>query len=226
MKKVILYVVLVLVIVALGYTGCKKFQGPSDEVFLHTIDSLHKQNDSLQVELVKDSLEIDSLNIVAVELDYAAKYAKKKVEYVVKYVDSSKKVVETLNDSALVSTFNQRYPADTVSNKLEVAKPVLVSAAQDLIELDGARQIIPIKDSIISLKDAGLANKDIIIGKYVSKENKYKLIIENKDLEVTNWMNQYNQLQIQNKKLQLKSKFQKIGLYLIIGGLTYMTLQK
>lgn len=226
MKKVILYIVLILVVVALGYTGCKKFQGPSDEVFLQTIDSLHKQNDSLQVELAKDSLEIDSLNIVAVELEYAAKHTEKKVEYVFKYVDSSKKVIETLDDSALVSTFNQRYPADTVSNKLEVAKPVLVSAAQDLIELDGARKIIPLKDSIISIKEAGLVNKDIIIGKYVSKENKYKLIIENKDLEVTNWMNQYNQLQIQNKKLQLKSKFQKIGLYLIIGGLTYMTIQK
>ena len=226
MKKVILYIVLILVVVALGYTGCKKFQGPSDEAFRQTIDSLHKQNDSLQVELVKDSLEIDSMNVVAVELEYAAKYADRKVKYVVKYVDSSKKVIETLNDSALVSTFNQRYPADTVSNKLEVAKPVLVSAAQDLVELDGARKIIPLKDSIISIKEAGLVNKDAIIGKYVSKESKYKLIIENKDLEVTNWMNQYNQLQIQNKKLQLKSKFQKIGFYLIIGGLTYMTLHK
>lgn len=226
MKKVILYVVLILVVVALGYTGCKKFQSPSEEVFRQTIDSLHKQNDSLQVELVKDSLKIDSMNVVAVELEHAAANIKKEVKYVVKYVDSSKKVIETLNDPALVNTFNQRYPADTVSNKLEVAKPVLVSAAQDLVELDGARKIIPLKDSIISIGEARLTNKDSIIGKYISKESKYKLIIENKDLEVTNWMNQYNQLQIQNKKLQLKSKFQKIGLYFIIGGLTYMTLRK
>ena len=226
MKKVILYVVLVLVVVALGYTGCKKFQGPSDEVFLQTIDSLHKQNDSLQVELVKDSLEIDSMNVVAVQLEHAAANIKKEVKYVVKYVDSSKKVIETLNDPALVSTFNQRYPADTISNKLEIAKPVLVSAAQDLVELDGARKIIPLKDSIISIGEARLTNKDSIISKYITKESKYKLIIDNKDLEVTNWMNQYNQLQIQNKKIQLKSKFQRIGFYLIIGGLTYMTLQK
>lgn len=226
MKRVITYVALILLVIVIFYTGCENFKGPSDKVFIQTIDSLHKQNDSLKVELVKDNLEIDSLNIVANELECIAMGIERDVDYVVKYVDSSKKVIETLSDSNLVSTINQRYPADTISNMLKVAKPVLISVAQDLIELDGARKIIPFKDSIISIKEAGLINKDIIIGKYVSKESKYISMIDSKDLEITNWISQYSKLQSQNKKLQFKSKVQKIGFYLIIGGLTYLALQK
>ena len=226
MKKIILYVVLALIVVAIGYEGCNKYMGPSDKAFKNTVDSLHKENDSLKVEIVKDNKQIDSMQVVETDLLYQVDNQKAKVFTVVQYVDSSKKAIDNLSDSGLVHFYNIRYPKDTTTKPLAIAQPVLVFAAKDLVELDGDKKIIPIKDSIISLDEARLTNKDSIIGKYVSKETKYKLIITNKDVEIGNWTNQYNQAIFENKKLKLKSKFQKIASYVIIGGLTYMTLHK
>ena len=226
MKKFIIYAIIVIAIVGIGYELFKQISGPSNVVFKQTIDSLHKENDSLRVEIVKESKQIDSMQVVETSLLAAVDNQKSIVHNVIKYVDSSKKRIDGLSDLEIVHFYNSRYPQDTVTRPLPIAQPVLVLAAKDLVELDGDRKILPIKDSIITLDEARLINKDSIIGKYVSKEAKYKLIITNKDTEITGWTNQYNQLQIQNKKLQLKSKFQKIGFYVIIGGLTYMTLHK
>jgi hypothetical protein len=226
MKKFIIYAIIAIAIIGTGYELFRQISGPNNVVFKQTIDSLHKENDSLKVEIVKETKQIDSMQVVETSLAADVDYQKHKVNTIVKYVDSSKKQIDNLSDVGLVHFYNSRYPQDTATRPLPIAQPILVLAAKDLVELDGDRQIIPFKDSIISLNEARLVNKDSIIGKYVSKETKYKLIITNKDTEITGWTNQYNQLQIQNKKLQLKSKFQKIGFYIILSGLTYMTLHK
>jgi len=83
MKKIILYVVLALIVVAIGYEGCNKYMGPSDKAFKNTVDSLHKENDSLKVEIVKDNKQIDSMQVVETDLLYQVDNQKAKVFTVV-----------------------------------------------------------------------------------------------------------------------------------------------
>ena len=95
---------------------------------------------------------------------------------ITKFVDSSKNAVDTYSEKQLVTFFNNRYPKDTTTNKLPLAQPVLTASAKDLVELDGAKQIIHIKDSVIALTESRVNGKDSVIAVFVKKENTYKNI--------------------------------------------------
>ena len=196
------------------------------KAFLAQVDSLHKVNDSLQIEIMNDNAVIDSLNYVDAVLTVKLDIAKKNVKVITKYVDSSKSAIDNYTEHQLVTSFNTRYPADTVTNPLPVAQPVLVAAAKDLVELDGAKQIITIKDSAITILETKVSNKDSVISKYISKEDKFRLILLNKDQEIAGWEGQYQKIELQYNKLKIKSKFQRIGSYVVIGGLAYLMLAK
>jgi hypothetical protein len=227
LKKWLPKIIVVIAIIAIGSVLFEKC-GSSVEhkAFLSQMDSLHKVNDSLQAEIVKDDAAIDSLDIVAVELQYKVDHQKAKVIKIVETIEIEKNNVDSYSEHELVSSFNNRYPKDTITNPLPVAQPVLVSAAKDLVELDGAKQIIILKDSTINTLEAKVTVKDSVIGKYVSKEDKYKLILTNKDKEIAGWEGQYQKLELQYNKLKVKSKFQRIGSYIVIGGLGYLMLAK
>jgi hypothetical protein len=141
-------------------------------------------------------------------------------------IEIEKNNVDSYTEQELISSLNKRYPKDTVTNPLPVAQPVLVSVAKDLVELDGAKQIIVLKDSSINTLEAKVTVKDSVIGKYANKELNYKNIILNKDKEITGWEGQYQKLELQYNKLKVKSKFQRIGSYVVIGGLAYLMLVK
>jgi hypothetical protein len=196
------------------------------KAFLSQMDSLHKVNDSLYSEIAKDDAEIDSLDLVAVELQYKVDHQKAKVIKIVETIEIEKNNVDSYTEQELISSLNRRYPKDTVTNPLPVAQPVLVGVAKDLVELDGAKQIIVLKDSSINTLEAKVTVKDSVIGKYANKELNYKNIILNKDKEITGWEGQYQKLELQYNKLKVKSKFQRIGSYVVIGGLAYLMLVK
>jgi hypothetical protein len=216
MKRVILYSILVLLIAALVYEGCKRVQPPS-ETFKVALDSLHKLNDSLMVGIKERTDMIDSLYTVDVESYITIQELKGDIAAAKKHTKAAKKVVKTLTDPGLVSQFNQRYPADTVSNKLQVARPVLVAAAEDLIELDGAKDIIKAQDSIIVEDGIRIITKETIISKFLDKEAIYKKVLVNKDTEIKTWTKEHLSLQLQNKNLQVKAKAQKTALYIAAG---------
>lgn len=225
MKKVILYSILVLLIAALAYEGCKHIQVPSEN-FKVALDSLRKENDSLKVDLQKDADLIDSMYAVDVEAGFFIQELKGNIAAISKHTKSAKKVIATLSDPGLVTQFNQRYPADTMSDKLQVARPVLVSAAEDLIELDGAKETINTQDSIIVVSEARLTIKDSIISKYVNKETTYTRLIANKDSEIKTWTKEHLSIQLQNRRLQVKVKAQKIVIYIVAGALATVALLK
>jgi uncharacterized coiled-coil protein SlyX len=180
----------------------------------------------MQLVIAKEDAEIDSLDVVAVELQYKIDHQKAKVKTIVEYIEIEKNSIDAYSDPELVTSFNNRYPADTISNPLLVAQPVLVSAAKDLVELDGAKQIIVLKDSSITTLEEKVTVKDSVIAKYVSKENTYKNMVTNQQTQIKDWKFQYNTLQLENAKLKTKNKFVKIGAGLVAGGLVYLMLVK
>ena len=194
--------------------------------FLAKQDSLVHAVDSMKLTLAVDSAKIDSLNQVDNFLTHKVAYMKDHVKIITKFVDSSKSAVDTYNEKELISYFNNRYPKDTVTNPLPIAQPVLVSTAKDLVELDGAKQIITIKDSVIAVTEARVLGKDSIISIYTKKEGTYKNIMINQEFQIKDWKNQYNQLYLANEKLKFKNKITKIGAGIVVGGLVYLVIAK
>ena len=227
LKKALPIVIFAVVTVLVGGVLFEKCSSNVEhKAFLAQVDSLHKVNDSLQVEIAKDDAAIDSLNYVSEVLTDKLAHQKTRVIKIVETIEVEKNNIDNLQEYQLVSFYNTRYPADTVTNPLPLAQPVLVSAAKDLVELDGAKQIIVLKDSSIATLETKVAVKDSVITKYISKEDKFRLILTNKDKEIAGWEGQYQKLELQYNKLKVKSKFQRIGSYIIIGGLGYLMLAK
>ena len=224
MKKYILPVILVLILLWLAFDKVSNI-GLSDE-FKAKQDSLVAAVDSMQLEIAKDDSVIAVLDQKDDSLQYVIDHQKTKVKTIVEYIEIEKNNVDSYSETELVSSFNKRYPTDTVTNPLPVAQPVLVSAAKDLVELDGAKQIIILKDSSITTLEERVSNKDSVIAKFISKENNYKNIVSNQQTQIKDWKFQYNNLQLQNAKLKAKNKFTKIGAGLIAGGLVYLMLAK
>ena len=164
MKKVLPIVLFAVIAILIGSVLFEKCNNNVEhKVFLSQMDSLHKVNDSLEAEITKDDAEIDSLDIVAIELQYKVDHQKAKVKTIVEYIEVEKNNIDGFSNPELVSSFNNRYPKDTITNPLLVAQPVLVSAAKDLVELDGAKQIIVLKDSSITTLESKVTIKDSII---------------------------------------------------------------
>ena len=224
MKKIVLGILVFLVAAYIIFDKVSD-AGLSKE-FLQKQDSLVQAVDSMKLDLVQDSIKIDSLVLVDVQLQDKLAYAKSHVKTITKFIDSSKASIDTYNEKELITYFNNRYPADTVTNKLPLAQPVLVYAAKDLAELDGVKQILPIKDSIIALTESRVVGKDSVIAVYVKKEGTYKNIMFNQDVQIKDWKNQYQQLYITNQKLKFKNKITKIGAGVVAGGLIYLMIAK
>ena len=119
MKKAVLGVLAFLVLAYIIFDKVSD-AGLSKE-FLQKQDSLVQAVDSMKLDLVQDSIKIDSLVLVDVQLQDKLAHAKGKVIKVVQYVDSSKTAIDTYNEKELVTFFNQRYPKDTITNKLPIA---------------------------------------------------------------------------------------------------------
>ena len=227
MKKVLPIVLFAVIAILIGSVLFEKCNNNVEhKAFLSQVDSLHKVNDSLYNQIAKEDAAIDSLNHVSDVLEDKLAHQKVKVVKIVETIEIEKNNVDSYTEQELISSLNRRYPKDTVTNPLPVAQPVLVSVAKDLVELDGAKQIIVLKDSSITTLESKVTVKDSIIGKYANKELNYKNIILNKDKEITGWEGQYQKLELQYNKLKVKSKFQRIGSYVIIGGLAYLMLVK
>jgi hypothetical protein len=223
MKKLVFPLV---VVVLLAWIFVSKCDNNSLFVeFKTTQDSLNVVVDSLKEDNHQKDLQIGALEELDYDLQYQLDHQKTKVITITKWVDSSKGKVDTYSEEELITSFNNRYPEDTITNPLPLAQPVLVSAAKDLIELDGAKQTLVVKDSIIALNEERIFVKDSIIMKFEEKDSNNKIIIAVREKQINDWKDQYNQLQTQNKKLKLRMQLTKIGTGLAIGGLTFLLIK-
>jgi hypothetical protein len=223
MKK---YILPIIVILLFGWLVVNKvdYYGLSDQ-FKATQDSLVAAVDSLVEDNHQKDLQIGALEELDYDLQNQLDKAKGKVVVINHWVDSSKGKIDIYTEKELISSFYNRYPKDTITNPLPIAQPVLVSAAKDLVELEGAKQIIEVKDSVIVLNEKRIVGKDSTISLYVSKEVNYKNIMVNQQTQIADWKNQYNNLKLQNTKLKIQAKIGKIGAGLAIAGLTFLLIK-
>lgn len=226
MNKLLLRFGLVAVLAFIGYTLFTLGGARVSTEFKTKLDSLEAVNDSLYGENMQDDITIKELYALDSTLQYKVDHQKTKVVKIKEIVEIEKNKIDNFTEQEIVSYLNQRYPKDTTTNPLPVAQPVLTFVAKDLAAYDGAKQEIVIKDSVIAIQESRITLKDSTITLFINKEGRYKSIIGNKDQAISEWTKQYDILNLNYKKLQVKSKFQKIGSYIIIGGLAYTLLVK
>lgn len=223
MIKYLPVVVLIILSILVGYLLYDSREATTISKDLKArLDSIAKVNDSLLKANLIDSVIVEQIKIKDSLLTVQLLKQKDRIIIVDRWVDSSKAKVDSLTNNALVSSLNERYPADTVSNPLPVAKPVLTAAAKDLIELDGSKVKLEIKDSVITLQESKMLLKDSIITVQAAKEVRYKTILGNQEYTITEWKGQYNVVAAENKKLKQQTKFQKALNYVLAGGLIYL----
>ena len=223
MKKLVFPLVVVALLFWIFNEKCN--QNISETAFNNKQDSLNLIVDSLKENNNQKDLQIVELERRDSILQYELDHQKTKVITITKWIDSSKNKVDTYSEKELITSFNNRYPKDTITNPLPLAQPVLVSAAKDLIELDGAKQILVVKDSIIASNEKRIVSKDSVIVLLKEKDINSQTIITARETQIKDWQNQYKQLQAQNKKLKFRMQLTKIGTGLAIGGLTFLLIK-
>ena len=194
--------------------------------FKGKLDSLTEANDYLLIQNQIADGQIEAIERQDSIYIHDLENRKAKVIKIKEYVQVEVNKIDNFTEQELVSYLNNRYPKDTITNPLPVAQPVLASASRDLAAYDGAKHEIVIKDSVIAIQESRITLKDSTITLFINKEGRYKSIIGNKDQAISEWSKQYDNLNLNYKKLQVKNKFQKIGSYIIIGGLAYTLLAK
>jgi len=195
--------------------------------FTEKMDSLQRVNDSLIKENnLSDSL-IEDLAAEDIRLNDIIDAQKASVQIIREIVIKEVEVIRDADSAAIAKFYNLRYPNQALApdTLITLNKPVLVEVAADLIKYDGAVKEIAIKDSIISSQDTRISLKDSTITLFKSKEANLNNIIGNKDLAIDEWTKQYKGLQLENKKLKLQSKFQKVATVLFAGGFAYMLIK-
>jgi hypothetical protein len=226
MNKLVIGIVSIIAVIFVGY-GIFTLGGFKAETYFKVkLDSLTEVNDYLLIQNQIANSQIEAIERQDSIYIHDLKSQKARVIKVKEYVQVEINKIDNFTEQELVSYLNNRYPKDTITNPLPVAQPVLTFVAKDLAAYDGAKHEIVIKDSVIAIQESRITLKDSTITLFVNKEGRYKAIIDNKDQAITEWNKQYNLIQLQNKKLKLQSKFQKIGIAIIAGGLIYTLINK
>ena len=225
MKKTILLIVAVLLI---GYIIFDKIgdEATSKEFFT---DQARKDNinKDLLATHVQDSIKKDSTNKVLLVYKEQAEYLKSHAKVIIKYIDSSKASIDTYNDQQTKSFYNNRYKnIDTITNPLSLSRLVLISAAKDLVELDGTKDLVIIKDSLINTHEKSISTlyfKDSISTKQIFT---LRTVINNQEGQLKEFKYEVGRLNNVVKTQQFKNKITKIGAGLIVSGLVYLMVAK
>lgn len=226
-KKSLVSVLIIICFVGIISVIFEKCNTPN-KTFTTKIDSLHKVNDSLLIEINKSNNIIGSLNDKATKYYTQLQKEKGKISIIHDTVIVKIGIVKKYDSSNIVEFYKSRYPLEykLKDTLIPLNKPVLLKVTEDLVKYDGTLQELKIKDTIISINENLLANKDSIITKYKVNETIYNKLVFNKNTEISEWNVKYLNLHKENKDLRIKNKVDRIWTFIIVGGLSYLLITK
>ena len=198
----------------------ESYENTIDSLAVH-IDSLHGQNDSLETAIIDEEYKNQVLTVKSNILKDNIKALKEDKSE----LEAAAKMRPHEIDSFFVVRYAEQYKVETKDTTI-LPVPVSKAVVVDLLDFDRTKNIVLNQDSLITNLETKVSNKDSVISKYISKEDKFRLILLNKDKEIDGWEGQYQKIELQYNKLKIKSKFQRIGSYVVIGGLAYLMLAK
>lgn len=97
---------------------------------------------------------------------------------------------------------------------------------KDLISYDATKLELKVTQELLLNTENKVANQSLIIKQYEIKDNQYKQMITNYDAQILAYKNMTNDLQKDLRKSKVRGFYNKFGLSVIIGGLTYLYITK
>lgn len=122
-----------------------------------------------------------------------------------------------------LNTFSQNVTKDSV-----VTIPVKIArqVAKDLVEFDGLKLEHKTTLELIKNLDSKINTQSLIVKQYEVKDGQWKQMITNYDAQILAYKNMTNDLQKDLRKSKVRGFYNKFGLSVIIGGLTYLYITK
>ena len=122
-----------------------------------------------------------------------------------------------------MNTFSQSVTKDSV-----VTIPVKIArqVAKDLVAYDGLKLEHKATLELVGGLESKIGTQTSIIKQYEIKDSQWKQMITNYDAQVLAYKNMTTSLQNDLRKAKVRGFYNKFGLSLIIGGLTYLYITK
>jgi hypothetical protein len=118
--------------------------------------------------------------------------------------------------------------ATTTNKDSIVVLPAKVAKliAKDLVAYDGLKLEHKVTLELVTGLESKIGTQSSIIKQYEVKDIQWKQMITNYDSQVLAYKNMTNSLQNDLRKAKVRGFYNKFGLSLIIGGLTYLYITK
>ena len=118
--------------------------------------------------------------------------------------------------------------ATTTNKDSIVVLPAKVAKliAKDLVAYDGLKLEHKVTLELVTGLESKIGTQSSIIKQYEVKDVQWKQMITNYDSQVLAYKNMTNSLQNDLRKAKVRGFYNKFGLSLIIGGLTYLYITK
>jgi hypothetical protein len=118
--------------------------------------------------------------------------------------------------------------ATTTNKDSVVVLPAKVAKliAKDLVAYDGLKLEHKVTLELVTGLESKIGTQSSIIKQYEVKDIQWKQMITNYDSQVLAYKNMTNSLQNDLRKAKVRGFYNKFGLSLIIGGLTYLYITK
>jgi hypothetical protein len=118
--------------------------------------------------------------------------------------------------------------ATTTNKDSVVVLPAKVAKliAKDLVAYDGLKLEHKVTLELVTGLESKIGTQSSIIKQYEVKDVQWKQMITNYDSQVLAYKNMTNSLQNDLRKAKVRGFYNKFGLSLIIGGLTYLYITK
>ena len=177
------------------------------------IDSLHHQNDSLEtgIQLVED------LNTQLIGQSTNLKNTIKNLRSDNSHIDFVKAYTPTQIDSFFIIRYANQYKEHSIDTT-HLPIPVAKAAITDILELDKTVKILSHADSLVSVLDNIIVNKDTVISLLRGKETNYQSIIQKQVEQGDNYKIQISGLKADIKRNNWSIKKSKITNIILSGA--------
>jgi hypothetical protein len=120
--------------------------------------------------------------------------------------------------------------SQTVTHKTDsvviLEKPVAKSVIKDLIAYDGLKLELKTTQDLLLNTESKVSTQAAIIKQYEIKNIQYDKIISNYKTQIDAYKGMTDNLKKDLRKSKIKGFYNKFGLSIIIGGLTYLYITK
>jgi hypothetical protein len=125
-----------------------------------------------------------------------------------------------------LNTFSQIVTTSNKDSVVVLSSKVAKLITKDLVAYDGLKSEHKATLELVTGLESKVETQSSIIKQYEVKDGQWKQMVTNYDAQILSYKNMTNDLQKDLRKSKVRGFYNKFGLSLIIGGLTYLYITK